>query len=222
MIPPAEVHDELLELALRSGRAHARLWEPATARVVLGRSNDPARECDLAACRRLGVPVTRRRGGGGAVVLAPGMLVVTLAGPHGPGPGRLGLVARVGAFLVEALGELGVAGLEPRGDGDLARGERKLLGCSIAFRRGHVLYQGCLLVEPELDLIERCLHHPGREPAWRAGRAHGAFLTTLAREGWLRGVEPLRAELAARLDPERLGRLLRGTEPMESTRMEVA
>ena len=57
------------------------LWEPERTEAVLG-AGTPETDVDLARCAADGVPVYRRRGGGGAVVLAPGCLVIT-AGVRG-------------------------------------------------------------------------------------------------------------------------------------------
>ena len=54
------------------------LWEPERTEAVLG-AGTPETDVDLARCAADGVPVYRRRGGGGAVVLAPGCLVITAA-----------------------------------------------------------------------------------------------------------------------------------------------
>jgi hypothetical protein len=131
----------------------------------------------------------QRRGGGGAVVLLPGMVVVTIAGPTGESRDAGKLFCRVNKHLAALIEGLGVPALAHRGVSDLCLGERKILGCSLAFSRGFALYQGCLLVDCELGAIERCLRHPSREPAYRAGRSHGDFLTTLRRAGSKLSVE---------------------------------
>jgi lipoate-protein ligase A len=207
---PTEIHDGLLEQALSTATPRARVWEPRAPLVVLGRSNDAARECDLDACRELGVPVIQRRGGGGTVLLAPGMVVLTLAGPVGASLAARPVFERVNAWIAGALAALGVADLRPAGISDLCLGERKVLGCSLAIRRGWAQYQGSLLVEGDLERIERCLRHPSREPAYRAGRSHGEFLTTLRREGHDLGAARVRAALEAALDADTLTRLFLG------------
>jgi lipoate-protein ligase A len=70
-----------------------------------------------------------------------------------------------------------------RGSSDLAvsgaDGERKVSGNALRVRRGAVLYHGTLLDAFDLELITRLLRHPPREPDYRAGRSHGAFLANL-------------------------------------------
>ena len=209
--PAPEIHDSLLDRARTAGAARALVWEPSEPVVVLGRSNEAERECDLDACRALDVPVVGRRGGGGTVVLLPGMVVVTLAGPSGASLDARALFGRVNAHLAAVLAGLGVEGLRPAGISDLCLGERKVLGCSLAFRRGWALYQGSLLVDCDLEPIARCLRHPSREPAYRAGRSHADFLTTLARAGFALSVEQVCTALAASLAPETVAALTTGS-----------
>jgi len=205
--------DGLLDEARNASEARALVWEPRAPFVVLGRSNQAERECDLETCRALGVPVVQRRGGGGAVVLLPGMVVVTLAGPTGESRDAGKLFCRVNKHLAALIEGLGVPALAHRGVSDLCLGERKILGCSLAFSRGFALYQGCLLVDCELGAIERCLRHPSREPAYRAGRSHGDFLTTLRRAGSKLSVEDVRAGLERGLDVPALSSIFSASTP---------
>src|SRR5687768_9693818 len=55
----------------------AAVWMPQDTFVVLGNSNDETLEVEKAACEADGVKVLKRYGGGGAVVLYPGSLVLS-------------------------------------------------------------------------------------------------------------------------------------------------
>lgn len=180
----AEVRDGLLEEARAAGRPLAAFWEPAAPLVVLGRAGDAERECDLARCRARGVPVVKRRGGGGTVVLASGMLVLTMAGAAGSVVRPRRAFDRINAWVAGVVRAAGGPELAPRGTSDLCVGDRKVLGSSLAFAGGHALYQAALLVDPDLDLVAALLRHPPREPGYRRGRSHGDFLTSLARAGF--------------------------------------
>ena len=203
---PTPLDEDLLEAVCADPEAGPalRVWQPAQVAVVLGRSNRPERELHLDACRADGVPVLRRLGGGGTVVLGPGCVVVSL----------VRRVARPTAlrehmgFAVDAVaagvGSLGGPRLVPRGHGDLCVGERKVLGSSAFRRRDVFFYQGSLLVAFDVGLAERYLRHPSREPEYRRGRPHRAFLTTLAGEGLTLGAEAVASALCVSLR-ERLG-----------------
>ncbi len=180
------------------------MWQATRVTVVLGRSNRPERELYLDACRADGVPVLRRLGGGGAVVLGPGCVVVSLvrrvARPTALGE-HMGFAVEAIAAGVEGLGG---PRLVPRGHGDLCVGERKVLGSSAFRRRDVFFYQGSLLVAFDVGQAERYLRHPSREPEYRRGRPHRKFLTTLAGEGLSLGSEAVARALGVSLR-ERLG-----------------
>jgi lipoate-protein ligase A len=203
---PLPLDEDLLESVCADPGAGPllRVWQPSRVAVVLGRSNRPERELHLDACRADGVPVQRRAGGGGAVVLGPGCVVVSLAR-------RVARPTALGehmAFAVEAIAaevrRLGGPGLEARGHGDLCAGQRKVLGSSAFRRRDVFFYQGSLLVAMDLGLVERYLRHPSREPAYRRGRPHRSFLTTLAAQGLPLGAAAVAGALGVSLG-ERLG-----------------
>lgn len=180
---PGGAADPLGESVLDPALPWLRVYEPRDVRVVIGRHQDPEREVDLARARADGVPVHRRFSGGGAVVLAPGMVVVAarLARDH---VGTTSYLERVNAALAPALEEL--CGVRPvtRGLGDLAQPgtdgvERKILGASLRQTGGVVVYLGCLLVADATPLMEAYLRSPSREPDYRGGRAHAAFCAYL-------------------------------------------
>lgn len=168
--------------------------------VVLSRSRDPHREVHLEHCREDGVAVAVRPSGGGAVVLAPGVVVASvLAASRPEQPLPQPYFDHFSAAVVRALGRCGVAPVAVRGVSDLCLGERKVAGSSLRLWRGRVLYQVSLLLEADVSLLERYLPPPSRAPAYRRGRSHREFVTTLRQAGFAVGerelVEALRDEL---------------------------
>jgi lipoate-protein ligase A len=155
-----------------------RVFEPRDLRVVIGRHQDPFREVVVDSARVDGVPIHRRVAGGGAVVLAPGMVVVAarLARDH---LGTTSYLERVNAALIPGIAA--VCGVEPErhGLGDLALrsadGLRKVLGASLRQSGKQVVYLGCLLVADAAHLMGQYLLAPSREPAYRGGRDHRTF-----------------------------------------------
>ncbi len=186
---PAEnlaLDEALLTVAESSGRATEtlRLWEPARPMVVVGRSSRIHQEVRPDACRELGIPVFRRVSGGAAIVAGPGCLMYALVLSCRMRP-RLRHLDCAHRFVLGTL----AAALEPlapgvrcRGVSDLAIGDvlsKKFSGNSVRLKRNHLLYHGTLLYDFPLELLDRCLRMPPRQPEYRNGRRHGAFVANL-------------------------------------------
>ena len=175
--------EALLEQAEAGGRPWEclRLWEPAGAIVVIGRSSQLEQEASEAACRERGAAILRRASGGAAIVAAPGCLMygVVLSLELRP---QLRAIDEAHRFvlgkLVEAIRPLAPQ-VERRGTSDLALGERKFSGNSLRIKREHLLYHGTLLYDFPLELIGACLRQPPRQPEYRAGRSHVDFVMNL-------------------------------------------
>lgn len=176
---PYDLDDDLLR-AVRDERApRFRLYTWDGAAVVIGRGGKQAQEIDRAAVAADGVPLYRRPGGGCAVVLDPGNLVLSVGLPL---PGIGGITAAFGAvsaWLAAALADAGILDVRQRGVSDLALGERKIGGSCIHRSRDLLYYSTTLLVDPDLELVARYLPHPPREPAYRSGRGHREFMGSL-------------------------------------------
>jgi lipoate-protein ligase A len=158
-----------------------RLWEPRSPMVVVGRSSKIAAEVRAETCRQEGIPVLRRTSGGAAVVTGPGCLMYALVLSLIRRPG-LRVVDQAHRFVLRTLAEAFqplMAGVQCRGISDLAIGERKVSGNSIRIKRDYLLYHGTLLYDFRLELIDRLLAMPPRQPAYRNGRAHEAFVANL-------------------------------------------
>ena len=197
--PPYPHDDGVLAAARADGQAHVRVYRLPETVVVLGRGSRPEREIRAGRCAADGVPVLRRRGGGCAVVVDPGNVVVSAARPDDGREGVRELFARLTGWLIAGLASIGVDGVRRLDVSDLVVGERKVGGACLYRSAGVMLYAVTLLVEPRVELMARYLAHPPREPAYRLGRAHAAFVGPL-RE--LAGAPP-----AARF-AERLSRAL--------------
>jgi lipoate---protein ligase len=178
--------DEALLAEAHEGRltgAVVRTWMAARPTVVLGSSSRVAEEVDLDACHAKDVDLVRRPSGGLTVVLGPGCLmwsVVTTVMEPAPA------IERIHAAMLDPLAAAIVAAGRPvarRGSSDLAVEvdgvARKVSGNALRLRRGAVLYHGTLLDDFDLEIVSRVLRHPPREPSYRSGRPHGAFLANL-------------------------------------------
>lgn len=159
-----------------------KIFVPDFRAVVLGSSNQPDTEVNEAWCQQQNIPVLKRYGGGGTVVLYPGCVVVT-AGiwvrQHFQNQEYFRLINQSVINVLASL-DAKLAGLTQRGLSDIAFEGRKIAGTSLFRSRNYLLYQGSLLVEPDIDLINNCLKHPSKEPDYRGGRPHSAFMTSLS------------------------------------------
>lgn len=184
---PGGPDDPLGESILDPTQPWLRVYEPRDVRLVIGRHQDPARELLIEQAQADGVPVHRRVSGGGAVVLAPGMVVVAARLVNAE-LGTTCYLDRMNTALAPAVRS--ICGVAPvcRGHGDLAMTgadgvERKVLGASLRQTSKLVYYLGVFLVQDAVPLMERYLASPSRQPEYRAGRGHGAFCTHLSLSG---------------------------------------
>ncbi len=174
--------DEALLLHAEAGEGGEvlRLWEWPRPAVVLGAGCRLADDVDEAACRTDGVPVLRRSSGGGTVLLGAGCLLYTLVLDGERAPELAGIrssyayiLSRVAAAFPEA------GGVEQAGTSDLAAAGRKFSGNAQQRKRRFLLHHGTLLYAFDLSRVGRYLRPPPRQPEYRAGRDHAAFLRNL-------------------------------------------
>jgi len=171
----------LLEAEAGQGGEVLRFWEWLNPTVVLGSGCVLHEDVDEKACAADGVPVLRRSSGGGTVLLSRGCLLYTLVlacdrsaalGAVRPSYGYI--LERVGEALADIL-----PGIEQAGISDLAAEGRKFSGNAQQRKRSFLLHHGTLLHAFDLALIGRYLRHPTRQPDYRGGRDHLAFLVNL-------------------------------------------
>ena len=184
---PGGIDDPLGESILDLTQPWLRVFEPQDVRVVIGRHQDPARELLIENVLADHRPLHRRMSGGGAVVLAPGMVVVAIRLRNSE-LGTTCYLDRVNTALGPAVKSL--CGVAPgcRGHGDLVMVgvdgiERKVLGASLRQTSKLVFYLGVFLVADAVTVMERYLAAPSRQPDYRSARGHSAFCTHLSHFG---------------------------------------
>ena len=156
-----------------------RFFETKRQVVVLSSSNKPEVEANKEKCEENNIPILRRKGGGGTVVLGPGCLILTFAFYAKDVFGNSKYFNTINQMWIDALQPYTPAPLSQNGISDICSGDKKIAGTSI-FRKKHLLvYQGSLLVDVNLNTIGEFLQHPSKEPEYRKGRPHSDFLTTL-------------------------------------------
>lgn len=175
--------DEALLLAAESGDGGdvLRFWEWPAPSVVLGSGGRLAEDADEAACNLEKVPILRRSSGGGTVLLGRGCLLYTLVLSYQRDPDLTDIrrsyrfiLDRIAAALAEGAGPIEQAGIS-----DLVFAGRKFSGTAQQRKRSFLLHHGTLLYDMDLSPIPRYLREPTRQPAYREGRPHLAFVGNL-------------------------------------------
>ena len=132
----------------------------------------------MGACRAAGIPVLQRSSGGGTVLQGPGCLNYALVLPLAGCPGLANVGASYQILLRQIAGALRLPGLEVCGTDILLDG-RKVSGNAQRRTKGWLLHHGTILHGLDLQLMERLLLEPARQPAHRRGRPHREFVAPL-------------------------------------------
>ena len=173
--------EALLLRAEADGGEVLRFWEWPEPAVILGSGCRLEEEVNEAPCREDNVPILRRASGGGTVLLGAGCLCYSLVLAYERAP-ELREIRPSYRYILERVGE-SLAGLLPdiacAGTSDLAAGGRKFSGNSQQRKRSYLLHHGTLLYGFDVAPVGRYLRIPARQPDYRQGRAHAAFLVNL-------------------------------------------
>lgn len=158
-----------------------QLWIPKDIKVVLGSANKQETECIETQCRKDSVPVLRRYGGGGTVVLHPGCVIISYGTWVKHQFKNDYYFDKINQAVIKTLSKdfSSLSGLSQAGISDIAFQNKKICGTSMFRSRNYLLYQASILVEKNIELIERYLNHPDKEPDYREGKSHRDFLTSL-------------------------------------------
>ena len=178
------IDDLVMDRVLQGSDYACEIYEAQRIEVVLGRSSNMEEDVMTDTCAEDGIPVSRRRGGGGTVLLSSGTIILSIAGRSSLQYHLREHMNAVNTIIIDTLKQLDVNPLLIRGTSDITLGMKKILGSSLYRRKDLLLYQGSLLVNPDLNLIKRYLKQPRKQPAYRKYRPHEDFVTSLYNEGY--------------------------------------
>jgi lipoate-protein ligase A len=181
--PRYSYDDDLITATRRDGRTRVRVYRLTDTVVVLGSGSRPESELNRAACQVDEVPILRRRGGGCAVVIDPGNVIVSVVAAGLPFGQHRQHFDALSDWLIAGLSQIGLRGIRPAGICDLVAGDRKVAGACLHRRRDLLYYSASLLVIPDIERVARYLKHPPREPDYRRGRPHADFMAPLPTAG---------------------------------------
>jgi len=170
---------DLIESVKQDRQPQVRIYRPKAPAVVLGRGSKPDIELDLNACILDDIQVYQRLGGGCAVVIDPGNVIISVVLPTSGITGNRKYFDKLSRWLIGKLDEIGYRGVYQDGISDLVVNNKKIGGSCIQRSKDHLYYSATLLVDPNIDMMERYLSIPPREPGYRQGRSHRDFVGTL-------------------------------------------
>ena len=177
------LEEALLELAEQGNweNEYLRIWQSQEVFAVIGRGSKFFQEVNVSACEDAGIAVFRRVSGGAAIVAGPGCLLYAVMLSLRLRP-ELQMVDVAHEFVMQQM----VAALKPiaphltyAGTCDLVIDGRKVSGNSLRVRRDWLLYHGTILLDMDLQNIDRYLNHPPREPEYRQHRRHHEFVANI-------------------------------------------
>lgn len=155
-------------------------WIPDEEIVVLGRSNNQEEEVYVDRCQQESVPILKRYGGGGTVLLSSGCVVVTVGAWVSHLYKNDMYFDILNQSLIESLqARFNDVSFRQRGYSDIVCGDRKFVGTSLFRSRNYLLYQASILVDADIDRVSHFLRHPSKEPDYRKSRDHREFLICL-------------------------------------------
>ena len=171
--------DRIIQAVLSDRKPHFRIYAPDIIAVVLGRGSNPEVELFLDACIADKIPILRRHGGGCAVVIDPGNIIISVVLPTEGIKGNQQYFNKLSMWLSERLEAIGIKGVYQAGISDLVLDNKKVGGSSIHRTQDYLYYSATLLAAPRFDLMARYLRYPPRAPEYRKGRSHIDFTGTL-------------------------------------------
>lgn len=127
--------------------------------VLLGRNQDTASAIDMTECDARGIEIARRITGGGAIYMDSGVMTWDLLISRRDAGAMHVLAGRICTAIATALSRYGVAA-QFRPENDVLVGSRKIVGAS-GYSDGYTLvYQGSLLLAPDLKAMAAALKMP--------------------------------------------------------------
>ena len=145
--------EEYLTMTAEEGVMTLFLWQNAHT-VVIGRNQNPWRECSVEAIKRDGIYLARRMSGGGAVYHDMGNLNFTFIARDG-----LFDVQRQTEVILRACRILGI-GAEKTGRNDLTVDGRKFSGHAYFSSRGYNYHHGTIMIDVKSDDLSKYLNVP--------------------------------------------------------------
>ena len=172
--------EPLGESVLAPDSSSIRVWQPKSRVIVLGRTQKPHKEIYLEASQKDSVPVFRRFGGGGCVVLDEYSVCISLRYERKNGLTVADYLEHSCMGIADFLASEYDLDCKIGENYDLILDDRKFLGSSLYMPKGCSQYSAVMLFDAKAMIgINRYLSMPSKEPSHRRGRSHEDFLVPL-------------------------------------------
>lgn len=176
------------------------IWIPDAVYVVLGASNDPGTALNVDHVVQDQITVVKRPSGGQAVVLTPNTLVLSAVFSDRFKLHSSEVFQCVNARIMDTIKQSGIQDVCQMDISDIAVSGKKMVGSAIYKNKQVLMYHAVINVAEPASTFERYLKHPSREPAYRKGRTHAEFITSLNEKGYTKSIHQLVGELSASFD----------------------
>lgn len=160
------------------------VWQPDNTYLILGTSNKAEHSLIVENVLKDKIKVYKRPSGGETVILSPKTLVISTVVYSEKFAAPKIYFDTANNFIISVLAGLGIRDLRLKGISDIAIGEKKILGSSIYRRNNRNFYHAVLNLGEKVEIIEKYIAHPRKEPDYRLGRPHRDFVTSLCQEGY--------------------------------------
>jgi lipoate-protein ligase A len=172
-----------------------KVWIPEKICIVLGRSNNSTDSLYRKNILDDNIPVYKRPSGGETVLLTPKTLIISIAMNQSGFMGGKVYFKMINNKIIDSLKSLGIKNLNYRGISDIAINDVKILGSALYQNIDVVFYHAVLNVSESIELIEKYIKHPNREPDYRKNRSHKDFVTSLAKENYSIDIDKIKNAL---------------------------
>jgi len=155
------------------------IWRPSNEVIVLGRNSNESDDVKQEAYDN-GIEIRRRIGGGGTVYLNSGTLVLDIAYITENRKDFRYYYKTSNNFIISALNKMGIPAETENSFYDMVIEKKKFGGVSLFISKNKILYSASIIIkETTIDLINKYLNIPDRQPDYRNNRDHIDFLTSL-------------------------------------------
>jgi len=170
---------DLIESVTNESKPRLKIYRLDRQMVVIGRGGKVETELQTENIDGDGIPVYRRQGGGCAVVIDPGNIIISVVLPVKGFTENRYYFNLLSAWIEDCFKNIGFPRVEMAGISDLMIDNRKISGSCIYNGLDYLYYSTTILVHPDTEAMERYLRYPPREPDYRKGRRHSDFVTGL-------------------------------------------